>query len=159
MKLLLAIGLSVGFSIAAWAIPQTVGNNTAGFAARRSFEQIASDRATWAPSAYIPGAWSRPDADGGRKLTESTVVFGLIAAEVHAEQSSDRLTRLRVIFRDVGKERRTLFTRVSQGIEAFTGHPGHLEGRDAKVFNFGQTQICAVPSKEGEVVVEFTCIP
>ena len=158
MKTLPFVCLIVGFAATTWAIPQTVGP-TGNFGAGRNFEQFAGDRATWSPSAALPGAWSPPAADGGRTLTDHAVIFGLPAAEVHAEQSNDRLIRLRVVFRDSGKDRRTLFTRVSQGIAAFTGHPAREEGRETKVFRFEQTQIRATPAKEGEVVVEFTPAP
>lgn len=157
MKTFLAVCLFISLTALMWAIPQTVG--VGAFGSGRSLEQFAGDSASWAASAELPGPWSAPAADGARTLTNSTVVFGLTAAEVRAERSSDRLTRLRVVFRDSGKEKRTLFSRVSQSIAAFTGHPPRSEGRDAKIFRYEKTQIRATPAKEGEVVVEFTPIP
>lgn len=157
MKTLLAVCSSIGFTAITWAIPQTIGNGV--FGSGRNLEQFAGDSAAWAASAELPGPWSAPAADGSRTLTDSAVVFGLTAAEVRAERSSDRLTRLRVTFRDNGKDKRTLFTRVSQSIAAFTGHPPRSEGRDAKIFRYEKTQIRATPAKEGEVVVEFTPLP
>ncbi len=158
MKTLLSICLIAGFAATVWAIPQTFQTNGV-FGAGRTLEQFAGDRATWSPSAPLPGPWSAPAADGVRILTDATKVFGLNAAEVRAEQSNDRLTRLKVVFRDNGKERRTLFTRVAQGIAAFTGHPPREEGHDGKVFRYEQTQIRATPAREGEVIVEFTPLP
>jgi len=159
MKLLLSFVLGVVFSPMAWAIPQTVQGPGALILAGRPFEQFASDRATWAPGAALPGAWSAPAADGARTFTEPAVIFGLPAAEVRASQSSDRLTQFRVVYRETGKERRTLFTRVTQGIAAFTGHPATSEGKDAKVFRHEKTQIRATPVREGEVIVEIMPVP
>ena len=158
MKTLLFLCVSASLVAMSWAIPQTI---TSGgiFGSGRSLEKFAGDRETWPPSAALPGPWSPPAANGVRTLTDSTTVFGLPAAEVRAEQSNDRLTRLRVTFRDNGKDKRTLFTRVSQNIAAFTGHPPREEGRDAKVFRYEKTQIRATPAKEGEVIVEFTPLP
>jgi len=160
MKSLFALCFSAALAATSWAIPQNFTTpTTTFFGPGRNFEQFAGDRATWSPSADLPGPWSPPAADGARTLNNNVVIFGLNAAEVRAERSSDRLTLLRVVFRDSGKDRRTLFTRVSQGIAAFTGHPPRAEGKDAKVFRYEQTQIRAKPAKEGEVVVEFTPVP
>lgn len=157
MKTLLSLSLSAALVATTWAIPQTV--TSPGILAGRSVEQFAGNSASWSPSAALPGPWSAPAADGTRTLTDKAVVFGLTAAEVKAVQSNDRLTSVRVVFRDSGKDRRTLLTRVSQGIAAFTGHPAKEEGHDAKVFRYEKTQIRATPAREGEVVVEFTPAP
>lgn len=159
MKLLLSLVLAAAFQTVAWAIPQTVQGGGTLILAGRPFEQFASDSATWAPGAPLPGAWSAPGADGARTFTESAVIFGLPAAEVRASQSSDRLTQFRVVYRETGKDRRTLFTRVTQNIAAFTGHPAKSEGKDAKVFRHEKTQIRATPAREGEVIVEISPVP
>src|SRR6187402_2444113 len=129
MKHLLSIGFCLALTAAAWAIPQTITGGTVF--AGRNLEQFAGDSATWSPRADLPGPWSAPAPDGSRTLTDGTVVFGLPASEVRAERSSDRLTRLRVVFRDNGKDRKTLFNRVSQSITAFTGHAPKGEGKEA----------------------------
>jgi hypothetical protein len=157
MKTLLSLSVSAALVATTWAIPQTF--NTGILGAGGSVEKFAGDPASWTPSADLPGSWSAPAADGTRKLTDKAVVFGVPAAEVQAVKSNDRLISLRVVFRDSGKDRRTLLTRVSQGISAFTGHPGKEEGHDTKVFRYEKTQIRATPAREGEVVVEFTPAP
>ena len=151
--------LAAALPATALAIPQTVSSTGLFGSSGVSFEKFASDGATWAPGAVLAGTWSAPGADGARTLTESAVVFGLTAAEVRADQSTDRLARLLVTFRDGGKTRRTLFTRVTQAIAAFTGRTPRDEGRDTKVFRQEQTQIRASSPREGEVVVEFTPAP
>jgi len=159
MRILFTSLFLAALAMFASAIPQTITSGTFGSAAGLSFEQFASARTTWAPGAALAGSWSPPAADGARTLAETAVVFGLPAAEVRAEESRDRLTRLRVVFRESGQERRTLFTRVTQGIAAFTGHPARTEDKEARVFRHEQTQIRATPAGEGEVVVEFTPVP
>ncbi len=158
MKILLSLCLSAAFAATVMAIPQTITSPTV-LLNGRNVEQFASTPASWSPNAGLPGPWSAPAADGTQTLTDKTSVFGIPAAEVQATRSSDRLTRMRVVFRDSGKDRHTLLTRVSQGIAAFTGHPAREEGHDAKVFHYEKTQIRATSGHEGEVVVDFTPAP
>lgn len=144
-----------------FAIPQTITGNTGIFGSTGgSFERYATDAATWAPGAVLAGKWSAPGADGTRTLTESALVFGLTAAEVRAEQSSDRVTRLHVVFRNGKKSRAkgssSSLPSVLQNITAFTGQPPRAEGGNAKVFLFEETQIRVSAGRDGEVAVDFT---
>jgi hypothetical protein len=164
MKLhhVLAIILVAAAPATTFAIPQTItGNNGIFGSTGGSFERYATDAGTWAPGAVLAGKWSAPGADGTRTLTESTVVFGLTAAEVRAEQSSDRVTRLHVVFRNGGKKPRVKgsspsVTSLMQNIGAFTGATPRTEGGSTKVFLYEQTQIRVSSLPQGEVVVDFT---
>jgi hypothetical protein len=125
-----------------------------------SFERYATDAATWAPGAVLEGTWSAPGADGTRTLTGGAVVFGLNAAEVRAEQSSDRLARLRVVFRGSRKSRgkgsSASLTSLMQNMTEFIGGPSRAEGGNTKVFLYEQTQIRVSSQREGDVEVDFT---
>lgn len=147
-----------------FAIPQTVGGNNGIFGSTGgSFERYATDAGTWAPGAVLEGKWSAPGADGTRKLTDSTMVFGMNAAEVLAEQSSDRVTRLHVVFRSGSSRRKSRskgtslsLASIMQNIAAFTGGTARAESGNAKVFLYEQTQIRVSSGREGEVAVDFT---
>lgn len=158
MKLLFSLVAVLAFARLAIAIPQTFGATNV-VVGGRPFEQFASERAAFAPGAALPGEWTAPAADGARTLSASGVVFGVPVAEVRAVQTSERVTQFRVVYRDSGKDRRTLFTRVTQGIAAFTGHPAKSDGKTTKVFQHDGTQIRATAASEGEVVVEIAPAP
>jgi hypothetical protein len=140
-----------------FGIPQnfTTGG-TFALAAGARFEEFAAARETWS-SGTLKGDWSEPKG-GEQTLKDDAVVFGVPAAAITAERTSEGVQRFRVLFRgEAGKAGQSqLFDRVTRNVRAFTGHQGKAEGRDRQTFRHsGGVQITVRNKSAREVEVEF----
>ena len=140
------------------AIPQTF-NTGGGFVLRAGmrFEEFAADKSTWS-SGSLKGDWS--ELKGGEQtLKDDAVVFGIPAAEIKAERTSEGVQRFRVLFRsDAAKHGQApLVERVMQNVRAFTGDAGKADGSlNAKTFRHKDGVQITVQNKSArEVEVEF----
>ena len=140
-----------------FAIPQNF-NQGGGFviANGMTFENFATDKSTFAEGAALKGEWSPPNASGVQTLNGDAAVFGLPAAEIRAHRDSYRITKFRVIYRQAGKNSRSLLDRVLQNVRAFTGGSGKAAENGAHRFHHGAAQISVRATAAREVVVEFT---
>jgi hypothetical protein len=142
------------------AIPQNFNQGRGLFlGGDAAFENFATENATWAPGAKLPGEWSPANGTGAQTLKDAAIVFGLPAARISAERESDRINSLRVVFRESGKKSKAaLLERVIQNIRAFTGETGTEAGKGVCIFRRGAVQIVARGISASEVVVVFTPI-
>jgi hypothetical protein len=151
----LVSGAWLSLASAALAIPQNFSTG-GGFRLRAGmrFEEFAADKATWS-AGTLKGEWSEPKG-GEQILKDDAVVFGIPAAEIKAERSTEGVQRFRVLFREAAAKGSSLFGRVNKGVSAFTGDQGKNSGKARKTFRHsGGVQITVQETGSHEVEVEF----
>ena len=159
MKTLLACGAALGLlGLSASGIPQTFqGPTTLVLGTNLSFEQLATEPASWGESSALKGSWKTK----GDTLTldNAPLVFGIPADEITARQQDGQVQSFRVVFhpkeKHAGKGSLDLLSQLTANVRAFTGDSGAKAG-GATVFKYKGVTITLRSSSGHEVVAEFT---